>query len=181
MKRKNPWKIIETKVVYSNPWMEVKEDKVIRPDKKPGIYGTVSFGSGVLILPIDKEGNVYLLEEYCYAVGKTMLGAISGAVDKKEVSLQAAKRELREEAGLTAKKWIYLGPVDFLASTVVSSSHMYLAQDLTEVKKQREGTEIMKVIKIPFDKAAQWVKKGKITSAGSIILITKANNYLNSD
>jgi hypothetical protein len=40
-KRKGPWVVKDTKIVYQNPWIKVREDKVIRPDKKPGIFGVV--------------------------------------------------------------------------------------------------------------------------------------------
>lgn len=41
MTHKNPWQKLESKIVYENPWLRLREDKVIRPDGNPGIYGVV--------------------------------------------------------------------------------------------------------------------------------------------
>ena len=41
MSQANPWKTLDSKIVYENPWIRVREDQVIRPDGKPGIYGVV--------------------------------------------------------------------------------------------------------------------------------------------
>ena len=39
----NPWKTVTTKHIYDNPWISVREDKVINPSGGDGIYGVVSF------------------------------------------------------------------------------------------------------------------------------------------
>lgn len=177
MKKRGPWKVTGTKTVYKNPWMKIKEDKVIRPDGKSGVYGVVYLDPGVSVLA--KEGNrVYLTKEYHYAIESTTIEAVSGAIDKNESRIQAAKRELKEEAGFLAKKWTYLGVVDPLTSIVFSPNHMYLAQGLTKVENKREGTETMEIIKIPFSKAVKWAMEDKITHAASVVLILKASNYL---
>ena len=68
--------------------------------------------SGVSVLPIDNKGNVYLTKEYHYAVERETIEAISGGIDKGENKENAAKRELNEEAGITANEWIDLGVLD---------------------------------------------------------------------
>lgn len=178
-KRKGPWIITGTKVIYRNPWIKVREDKVIRPDGKEGVFGVVSMDPGVTILPLDSEGNIYLIKEYRYAIERVTIGGVSGGIDGKETKLQAAKRELKEETGLIAKKWTCLGFVDPLANIVTSPNYMYLAQELTQSKAEPEGAEVIEVIKIPFRKAVEWVEKNKITHSASVILILKTENYLN--
>ena len=56
MTRENPWKRLDSKVVYKNAWITVREDQVIRPDGKPGIYGVVEsrVATGVVALT-DKQ------------------------------------------------------------------------------------------------------------------------------
>ncbi len=41
MTDKNPWKILSTREIYSNPWITVREDQVLTPGGTPGIYGVV--------------------------------------------------------------------------------------------------------------------------------------------
>ena len=168
----------KSQTVYENPWMKVVEERVIRPDGKRGIFGVTHILPGVSILPIDDKKNVFLTKEYHYAVGRETIEAVSGAIETKEGKLEAAKRELREETGLLAKKWIYLGRVDPLTSMVFSPAYLFLARDLRQVKKNLEATEVIKVMKIPFKKAVSWAMNGKITHAETVVLILKVKNIL---
>ncbi|MFC1625620.1 NUDIX hydrolase [Patescibacteria group bacterium] len=179
-KKRGPWVVVGTKTIYQNPWIKVREDKIIRPDGKKGIFGVVSMVPGVSVLPMDDKGDVYLTKEYHYGVERITIEAVSGGIGNKETKIQAAKRELKEETGLTAKKWTDLGVVDPFTTVVVSPNYMYLAQDLTHLKRNPEGTEKITVFKIPFKKAVEWVMENRITHSATTTLILKVNNYLNN-
>lgn len=176
--KKGPWTVTDSKTVYKNPWINVKEDKVIRPDGKEGIFGVVEMKPGITILPIDDEGNVYLTKEYHYAVERETIEAISGGIEKGENKESAAKRELKEETGITANEWIDLGVVDPFTNVVVSPNHLYLAKGLEFSKANPEGTEDIKVIKTSIKEAIQWVMESKITHGATTTLILKAKEYL---
>ena len=65
----NPWKTLETREVYENPWIRVREDQVLRPDGHPGIYGVVQFKNRAIgVLPIDEEGFTWLVGQYRYTL-----------------------------------------------------------------------------------------------------------------
>lgn len=173
-----PWKIQNSKVKYRNKWIEVREDKVLRPDGKPGIFGIVNMVSGVSVLPLDKDGFVYLTNEFKYALGKKTFEVVSGAIDRDEKPIEAAKRELKEELGIEAEDWISLGIVDPFTNVVKSPAHLFLARGLKFSKTEQEGTEKIKPIKVEFEKAVDMVMKSEITHGPSCTLILKANEYL---
>lgn len=100
----NPFNLLDSKEVYKNLWIQVREDKVIRPGGKEGIFGIVTMVPGSTVLPLTSDGYVYLTKEYKYAISSQSTEVISGAIDKDENPLQAAQRELKEEAGLIAEK-----------------------------------------------------------------------------
>jgi len=175
--KKGPWIFINSKDIYSNPWIKVREDSVIRPDGEDGIFGVVIMKSGVSVLPIDDQGNVFLTKEYHYAVERETLEAISGGIDTNESKLEAAKRELKEEAGIEAKKWIDMGVVDPFTTVVNSPNYLFLAMDLTFSEANPEGTENIKIIKIPFKQAVDFVMQSLITHSATATLILKAKNY----
>ena len=110
MKRHGPWQIVKTKEVYRDPWFRVDRDKVIRPDGKPGTYTVVHLKPGVCVLALDDDGQVCLTEEFHYAVGRVTLEAVSGGIEPDEDPLETAKRELKEELGITAKEWRDFNP-----------------------------------------------------------------------
>lgn len=176
--KKGQWTVVNSKAVYKNPWINVREDKVVRPDGKEGIFGVVEMKPGVSVLPIDDKGNVYLTKEYHYAVERETIEAISGGIDKDENKIEAAKRELKEETGIIANNWIDLGVVDPFTSVVVSPNYLYLARDLKFSEAKPEVTENIIVIKVLMKEAIQMVMDSKITHGGTTTLILKAKDYL---
>ncbi len=180
-KRKGPFHLLSTREVYKNPWIRVREDHVIRPDGKRGIFGIVEAQPGSSIVPIDKVGYCYLTKEYHYGVDKITIEAISGGIDKGETPLEGARRELLEEAGLTSKQCVHLGVFYPFTTILNSEQHIFLALNVKKVREvSREERQLIKIIKIPFQKAVTAVLSGKINHAGSAIAILKADYYLRS-
>ncbi|MDQ4078819.1 MAG: NUDIX hydrolase [Chloroflexota bacterium] len=176
--KKGPWTVIDSRTVYENPWITVREDKVIRPDNREGIFGVVEMKPGVSVLPLDDEGNVYLTQEFHYAVGRETIEAISGGIDQGEDKLDAARRELKEEAGIVANEWIDLGVIDPFTTVVSSPSHIFLARGLEFSEPDPDGTEIIRIVKTSLHEAVEWVMEGKITHGATTTLILKAKHYI---
>ena len=95
------------KIVYQNPWIKVREDEIIRPNGEKGIFGVVDAGTGVTVVALDKDNEVYIIREFHYAIETNDYILPSGGIGQ-EKSLWPL-RELEEEAGVTAKKWTFLG------------------------------------------------------------------------
>lgn len=178
MKNNGPWKIKSTKQVYKNPWISVREDQVVRPDGKDGIFGVVELKSGVSVIAVDDNNNVYLGKEYQYVMKDYNIKATDGGIDDGETPLEAAKRELKEELGIIAKDWLSLGFVDPFTEVIKSRSYLFLARKISFLKTNKEGTETIKMIKIKFDEAVKMVLESKITHGPSSVLILKAREYL---
>jgi len=178
-KKHGPWIIKQTISKYKNPWIDINEDQVIRPDGKNGIFGTVKMVSGISVLPLDENGFCYLTEEFRYAIGRNSIEAASGGIEKGEKPLNAAKRELKEELGIHADEWIDLGVVDPFTSVVHSSAHLFLAKKLRFSKTNYEGTELIKIRKMKIGDAVKLVLESKITHGPTCVLILKAKSYLN--
>lgn len=167
-----------TRVVYKNPWIAVHEDRVIQPDGKKSIYGTVDFKSGSTIVALDKKGRVLLAYEYRYGGSRYSYECVSGGREKGETFLAAAKRELAEEAGLIAKYWKPFGCVELPTSIMNFQEYLFLARDFTKTKKSHEGTEVIRLRWVPLAKAYQMVCDGTITHAGTIVLILRVRELL---
>lgn len=176
MKKRGPFQVLNSKTVYKNPWIEVKEDKVIRPDGTEGMFGTITYGAGVSIVALNKNLEVYLIKEYYYALDEYGIQLPSGGIDENEIALAAAKRELKEETGVVAKKWIELGKSNPLAMILKSPTIQYLALDVVEVDAPTDS--LIETVKISFHDAFQMVLKSEITHAGSVIAIFRAREYL---
>lgn len=172
MSQGNPWKTLSQSVVYENAWIQVQEDQVLRPDGKPGIYGIVSYkNKAVGVLPIDRDGNVYLVGQFRYPLGFYSWEIPEGGCPFGEDTLSAAVRELKEETGLSAGHYEVLGRAHLSNSVSDEEAVFYLATDLTEGLPQPEGTESLAIRRLPFTEALAMVQQGEITDALSVLAI----------
>ncbi len=180
MEEKNPFIIKDSKIVYQNPWIKVREDSVIRPGGKDGTFGIVDMKDGVTIIALDSEKNVYLTLEYAYAIGRHSLECISGGIDDKENVVETAKRELKEEIGGISNEWIDLGKIDPFTSVVKSVNHIYLAKNVTiDFAQNTDEGEVIHIIKVPFNDAYAKVISGEITHGASVVALFKTHILLN--
>jgi ADP-ribose pyrophosphatase len=181
MKKKNgEWTIKDTKKIFGNDFFTVFEDEVIQPDGKDGKYATIDFVPGVAVLPIDDEGNVYITRQFRYALGRMNLEVLAGGVED-EGELEAAKREAREELGIEAESWTYLGRVESDTSITTSRCHLYLARKLTFRKPEREATEDIETVKMTLDEAVEKILNNEITHGQTCALVLKAEKILTSE
>ena len=175
-----PWKTLSSKEKYSNPWILVTEHKVLNPAGKPGIYGKVHFKNKAIgIIAMDKKMNIWLVGQFRFAVNEWSWEIPEGGGPLNTSPLLSAKRELKEETGLTAKKWQLIQRVHLSNSVSDEEGFIFLAQELQEGPTQRGDSEAdMKVMKLPFKKALKMVLDGTITDSLSVIGILKVARML---
>lgn len=167
----NPWRTLSTRAVYDNPWIGVREDKVVRPDGEHGIYGVVHFKNlavGVLAV----EGDfTYLVGQYRYPLEQYSWEIPEGGCPEGEEPLVAARRELEEETGLRALHWEKLGEAHLSNSVSDEYAVWYLATNLTQGQAAPEGCEQISVRRVEFKNVLEEVMTGKITDSLSVMAI----------
>jgi ADP-ribose pyrophosphatase len=174
--RTSPYRVISSKSIYQNPWISVREDKVITSSGNKGIFGVVEMKAGSTAMNEKKE--LYLVKEYKYGIGRESIELMSGGIDGNETPLNAAKRELEEETGLQAKEWIDLGMVDPFTTVIHSPNYMFLALGLEQRSQSLDDDEILDVVKVTFLEALEMVTRSEITHSASCVCILKAYRYL---
>ena len=181
MRKKGFWRVEETVQLHKNGWLEVCEDRVIRPDEQAESFVTVKMRPGVSVLAMDEARQVYLTSEFRYAIERESIEAVSGGVEADELPLSAARRELREELGIEAAEWTDLGSVDPFTSLVHSPADLFLARNLSFVDSHCDGTEIIQLVKVKLGEAVRMVMESEITHGPSCVLILKTNHFLNNE
>ena len=176
----NPWKTLETKEIYDNPWITLEEHKVINPGGGEGIYGKVSFKNKAIgIIPIDENNFTWLVGQYRYTLNEYSWEIPMGGGPLDIDILESAQRELKEETGLTARKWEQIMRIHTSNSVTDEEGFIFLAEDLEEGDRELEESELdLKLWKVPFAVALDMVVKGKITDSLSIAGILKVARYL---
>jgi REP-associated tyrosine transposase len=173
--QKNPWQTLSKKDHYDNPWIKVEEHQVINPSGNHGIYGKVSFkNKAVGIIAVDRDGNIRLVGQFRYTLNQYSWEIPEGGSPPGEDLLESAKRELREETGLTANRWSELMRLHLSNSVSDEEAIIFLAEDLTEGEAMPEDTEALAVRNVPFSEAVQMVMDGTITDSMSVAGILKA-------
>lgn len=174
------WKTLESKLIYKNPWMSVREDKIIHPDGKPGIYSVVDIAPGIFTVALTDKDEIYLVHELRYTTGINSWELPGGGQKKDEDSLTTAKRELLEEAGIIAKKWFFVGKSQALSGSSSQVDNIYIARGLTKSRgKEKIKEGISSVKKFNISKILDMIKNGQINDGQTITHITMALLYLN--
>jgi 8-oxo-dGTP pyrophosphatase MutT (NUDIX family) len=177
----NPWQPQRSETVFENPWLTLSRDDVINPGGGISHYGKINFKNlAIGIIPIDEHNNTWLVGQYryvpdCYS-WEIPMGGGPLAIDP----LESAKRELREETGLTARHWQELMQAHTSNSVTDERGIVYLATGLTEGETEFEETEDLLVVKLPVEEAIERVLCGEITDllsvAGLLKLAAQRNN-----
>jgi len=183
----NPWKTLSTELIYDNPWITVEEDQVINPKGGKGIYGRVTFKHlAIAVVPITYQGwpeiepYIYLVRQFRYTLGYYSWEIPMGGGAKTEEPLEAAKRELKEETGLTAGSYEQIALIHTSNSITNETAIIYLATKLEQGEMEPEDTEDITVEKVPFSKAFEMVENGQITDSISVVSIYKTALLLKS-
>jgi 8-oxo-dGTP pyrophosphatase MutT (NUDIX family) len=169
---KNPWRTVSSRQVYENPWISVREDQVVRPDGEPGIYGVVHYKNVAVGVLAIEDDHVYLVGQYRYPLETYSWEIPEGGCPEGEEPLSAARRELREETGLEATSWRMLGEAYLSNSVADEYAVWFLATGLVPGKERPEGTEKIRVRRVPLREALAMALDGGITDALSIVALT---------
>ena len=162
-------KRISTRTIFKGI-LGVKLDTVelINGNKATRLYLDHRGASG--ILPIE-DGNVYLVQQYRYPVGKVTLEIPAGKREKGQTFLACARAELKQETGMHAKSLKHVMMFNPTNAFSNEQLHLYVATGLTRGKDSPDEDEFINLKKIPLDKAYKMVEKGEICDAKTIIML----------
>jgi len=138
-------KTISSRIVYSNPWVSVREDVIEREGGARGIYGVMDKHPAVIIIPLERtvDGEfVWLVRQFRYAVQATFYELPQGSWEEGGVDPEElARGELAEETGLRVDKMTHLADQWIAYGAMHQLHHVYLAEGLTQGETDRDPEE----------------------------------------
>lgn len=177
--RSNPWKTLSSRIAYENSRVRLREDAVLRPDGREGIYSVVELRPSVGIIALSAERKIVLVGQWRYPLGRYSWEIPRGGSMPGELDLQAvARRELREETGVEASYWLHLGAVDVNNGVTTDVEHLFLATGLERGETHPDPEEEIEVCWVPFAEAVRMALNGDITEVCSVAAILMAARNL---
>ena len=172
---RNPWKTLGSRIAYENAWLRLREDAVIRPDGKEGIYSVVEMRPSVGIVALDDERRIVLVGQWRYPLARYSWEIPRGGSLDGETDLVAvAQRELLEEAGIAASTWQRLGAVDVNNGVTSDVQHLFLATGVQPKEADPEPVEEIAIRWTSLEDAVRMASSGEISEVCSVAAILLA-------
>ena len=177
-----PWKIINSQLVFDNQWCKVRQDEVELPNGVTDDFFLNVRPDIVLILAVTQHREIVFVRQYRHGVSKILLELPGGAFNPQiEDSLTGARRELEEETGYVSDQMTLIA--ELYDNPVKDTNKIYLV--LTENaqqcgKQQLDATEDIEVVLVPVEEVLAKISTGEICVCGTIAALFLGLNVLSS-
>lgn len=163
-----PEKKLSSQQLYRGRAVNLRMDTVEKSNGKTTTREVVEHSNCVAVVVVDEQGNVLLVRQYRYPVGKFLLEIPAGGIDPNEEPIDCVRRELQEEIGYFPQKIEELGGFYSVPGYGTEYLYCYLATDLVPSRLIAEDSEGIEVVRVPISKIIQLITSGEICDAKSI-------------
>ncbi len=162
-------KIISSKDVLKNKLFTVTEEVAHDPDGFEIHRNIVRHPGSAVMLALDDEKQILLVRQFRLPAAQELWELPAGRIDPGENSLEAARRELREETGYRANSWKKL--ISFWPSPgyVGEKMDIFLAKDLTPGPQQLMGDERIQLQWLAAFEVGNMIRRGDIQDGKTLI------------
>jgi ADP-ribose pyrophosphatase len=154
--------------VYDGALLKVYRDEVRLPDGSLGVREYIRHPGAVAVVPLLAGGRVLLERQFRYPHRRVFIEIPAGKLEPGEPHLETAKRELLEETGYAAQRWSHLGVIHVSIAYTDEAIDLFLAQDLSQQRRNLDQGEFLETFSVPFDEAIDMIRDGRITDAKSV-------------
>lgn len=178
MSRHQKWRTLSTKIVKKNPWWEYRLDAFAMPNGTRGEYHYMHTPGCSLIVALDAQGRIAWSRAYRYLFARTTLEIPGGGRKRGRSALQTAKDELREETGLTARRWKKIGTLWTNQGLTDETTTVFLASSLEQGAATPDATEDVALVWLTVKEVDQAIARGKVQDSQSIAAWTLAHPHI---
>lgn len=165
--------------IFNGRILHVFNDHVILPNGNESTREIIRHIGAVCVIPVTDDGNVIIERQFRYPINSVITEIPAGKLDSvTEDRLEAAKRELLEETGITADEWIDMGIYYPAAAYSDEKITMYLAKGLHKGTQKLDEDEFLNIEEVPLASLVDKVMSGEITDGKTQVAVMKAAKYL---
>ncbi len=172
---------VDSTNVYKGKLLDVFMDHVSLPDGAITTREYIKHNGAVCIVALDGKGNIAVERQFRYPFHREVIEIPAGKLDSStEDHLEAAKRELREETGITAKKFKFIGELYPSVAYTTEVIYMYLATDLSFGERELDENERINFELMPIEDLVKMIMNNKIGDAKTQLAVLKAWSLINN-
>lgn len=173
----NPYFTLSSELLHERKYVRFMRDMVTVGEVKKD-YSYMDVDDSVGIVALNEKGEVSLVGQWRYPIKEYHWEIPAGMCEAGESPLENAKRELMEEAGVSAAKWTRLGSYQMDASKMRQQNTLFLAEELTVGDNAPMEDERIERLWLPLKAAIALVESGEIRDGLTVIALLKAQAYL---
>jgi 8-oxo-dGTP pyrophosphatase MutT (NUDIX family) len=161
------WKRIRSQPAQSFRVFSIRTDTTVSP--RTGIehdFYVIETRDWINVIPLTIDHQVVMIRQYRHGSRQVTLEIPGGLVDPGDTPKRAAVRELLEETGYQARRWLKIGMVNPNPALFNNRCYTFLAQDIKKIGEPTpDQTEDIEVVLIPLANIPKLILKGKIDHA----------------
>lgn len=174
---------ITTERKYSGRIIDLDVDTVKFPDGSMGQLEMIRHPGAAAVVPfLDPPGaadpRVLLLRQFRHAADGFLWEVPAGRLEPGEAPEACARRELQEEAGMTAGRIVPLVPILTTPGFTDELIHLYSAHNLSPVPTARESDEFMEVHEVRWSEVGRRIRRGEIRDAKTLVCLMFVQCFL---
>jgi len=173
-----PFELLHSETLLKGRAFSIRRDTLKTPDGHETKLDIIEHGGSVIIVPVDKNGNLLFVRQYRHAAGMDLLELPAGTLEEGEDPAECAAREIREETGFAADKIEKIGDFYLAPGYSTEFMHVYLARELRYDPLEADADEFLSVETIPFAEAIQMAERGEMPDAKSLAALLLAKSHL---
>lgn len=171
-------KTVNEKLMYSGNVIKVFEIDIENHKNEVAKREVARHSGGACIIPVDERGNVYTVTQYRKPIDKNTIEIPAGKLEPGEDPLECAIRELKEEAGLTARKISSLGFIYPTPGYCDEILYIYMAEELEQGECNPDPGEYLSCRKININDCIKMIESGEINDGKTVVAILRAARIL---
>ncbi len=166
-----PFTTLASRIVWSCPWYRVRQDDILTPNGRPGVYNVIEKADAVWVVPLTADGRLALVYQYRYTVDDWCWEIPAGSVEPGKTPEDAARAELLEEVGGEAAALNYVGRF-YMANGICNEvGHIFVATGVTLGKPAHEAAEVMHVHLLAPAAALAMARAGEIADGPTALAL----------